>query len=109
MVAVALAGPWLAPADPNAGDLGAALTGPSPAHPLGADAAGRDTLSRLIAGASTTLLGPIAVVLFSTVAGVLAGVTAGWVGGGPPPPRGPAPPHQHPRPPPPGGDGVRDP
>ncbi|MBB5084109.1 ABC transporter permease [Nonomuraea endophytica] len=83
MVAVALAGPWLAPADPNASDLGAALTGPSPAHPLGADAAGRDTLSRLLAGASASLLGPIAVVLFSTVAGVLVGVTAGWFGGWP--------------------------
>ncbi|MET9340888.1 ABC transporter permease [Nonomuraea sp. NPDC003804] len=81
MVVVALAAPWLAPADPNASDLGAALTGPSPSHPLGADAAGRDTLSRLITGARTSLLGPIAVVLFSTVAGVLVGVAAGWLGG----------------------------
>ncbi|MFE3453924.1 ABC transporter permease [Nonomuraea sp. NPDC059194] len=82
-VVVAIAAPLLTPHDPNATDLGAALTGPSPSHPLGADAAGRDTLSRLIASASASLLGPIAVVVFSTVAGVLVGVTAGWLGGWP--------------------------
>lgn len=82
-VVVAVAASWLAPHDPNATDLGAALSGPGPGHLLGADTAGRDTLSRLIAGTSTSLLGPIAVVVFSTVAGVLVGVTAGWLGGWP--------------------------
>ncbi|MFI6317085.1 ABC transporter permease [Nonomuraea sp. NPDC050556] len=82
-VVVAVAAPWLAPHDPNATDLGAALAGPGPGHLLGADTAGRDTLSRLIAGTSTSLLGPLAVVVFSTVAGVLVGVAAGWLGGWP--------------------------
>ncbi|GGT19357.1 ABC transporter permease [Nonomuraea spiralis] len=83
MALLAIAAPVLTLHDPNATDLGAALTGPSPAHLLGADAAGRDTLSRLVASAGTSLLGPIAVVVFSTVAGVLVGVTAGWLGGWP--------------------------
>ncbi|GIG61601.1 ABC transporter permease [Longispora fulva] len=78
---VAVAAPWLAPADPNAADLGAALTGPSPDHLLGADEAGRDVLSRLILGARTALFGPLGVVVFSTVLGVAVGVAAGWRGG----------------------------
>ncbi|MFF4771469.1 ABC transporter permease [Microtetraspora fusca] len=81
VVVVALIAPWLAPADPNATDLGAALTDPSPGHPLGADIAGRDTLSRLLLGSRTSLLGPLGIVAFSTVLGVVVGVTAGWRGG----------------------------
>ncbi|WP_194927360.1 ABC transporter permease [Catenulispora pinisilvae] len=81
IVVVALLAPWLAPADPNASDLSAALTGPSAAHLLGADGSGRDTLSRLILGSRTALLGPAAVVVFSTTLGVAVGVAAGWRGG----------------------------
>ena len=81
IVLVAAVAPWLAPHPPNAVDLGDALAGPSGAHPLGVDASGRDTLSRLVIGARTSLLGPLGVVLFSTVAGVAVGATAGWRGG----------------------------
>ena len=81
IVVLAVLAPWLAPHDPNAVDLGSALSGPSAAHPLGADSAGRDTLSRLLIGARTSLLGPLGVVLFSTVAGVAVGAAAGWYGG----------------------------
>ncbi|MFD1932241.1 ABC transporter permease [Nonomuraea mangrovi] len=81
VVVIALAAPWLAPADPNATDLGAALTDPSPGHLLGVDGSGRDTLSRLLLGARTSLLGPLGVVAFSTLLGVAVGVTAGWRGG----------------------------
>ncbi|AUY48210.1 ABC transporter permease [Streptomyces sp. CB01881] len=81
IVAAALLAPWLAPYDPNDVDLSGALAGPSADHLLGADAAGRDTLSRLLLGARTSLLGPLGVVAFSTVAGVLVGVAAGWRGG----------------------------
>lgn len=77
----ALLAPWIAPDDPNAVDLGDALAGPSPDHLLGVDAAGRDTLSRLLLGARTSLLGPLGVVAFSTVAGVAVGLAAGWRGG----------------------------
>ncbi|MEU3573054.1 ABC transporter permease [Kitasatospora sp. NPDC036755] len=81
VVLAALLAPWLAPADPNAVDLGNALAGPSPDHLLGVDAAGRDTLSRLLLGARTSLLGPLGVVAFSTVVGVAVGLVAGWRGG----------------------------
>ncbi|MFI7124778.1 ABC transporter permease [Nonomuraea sp. NPDC050153] len=77
----ALLAPWLAPQDPNAVDLGAALADPSGAHLLGGDGSGRDVLSRLITGSRTALLGPLGVVVFSTVLGVTVGVTAAWRGG----------------------------
>ncbi|MCB5164289.1 ABC transporter permease [Streptomyces bambusae] len=77
----AVAAPWLVPHDPNAVDLGSALAAPSAGHPLGVDAAGRDTLSRLLLGARTSLLGPLGVVVFSTVAGVAIGTAAAWRGG----------------------------
>ncbi|WP_406065146.1 ABC transporter permease [Streptomyces sp. NBC_01077] len=81
VVLAALLAPWLAPHDPNAVDLGAALAGPSAEHPFGVDAAGRDTLSRLLLGARTSLLGPLGVVVFSTLAGVAIGTAAAWRGG----------------------------
>ncbi|MCF3179464.1 ABC transporter permease [Streptomyces polychromogenes] len=79
----ALLAPWLIPHDPNTVDLGDALAAPSAAHPLGVDAAGRDTLSRLLLGARTSLLGPLGVVAFSTVAGIAIGTAAAWRGGWP--------------------------
>jgi oligopeptide transport system permease protein len=53
----------------------------SDAYPLGADRLGRDLLSRLIYGARVSLavglIGPV----FSTIIGLLVGLTAGYVGG----------------------------
>ncbi|MCG6497988.1 ABC transporter permease [Kitasatospora sp. A2-31] len=80
-VLAALLAPWIAPQDPNAVELGDALAGPSGEHLLGVDASGRDTLARLVTGARTSLLGPLGVVGFSTLAGVAVGVTAAWRGG----------------------------
>ena len=80
-VLMALLAPWLAPYDPNQTDLSDALAPPSPAHWLGTDQSGRDTLSRLIFGARTSLVGPLAVVVFSTLLGVVLGLVAGWRGG----------------------------
>ncbi|MFF0739290.1 ABC transporter permease [Streptomyces sp. NPDC004111] len=81
VVLAALCAPLLAPHDPNAVNLGDSLAGPSADHPLGADTAGRDTLSRLLVGARTSLLGPLGVVVFSTLVGVAVGATAAWRGG----------------------------
>ncbi|GAA0266521.1 ABC transporter permease [Streptomyces polychromogenes] len=83
VVLAALLAPWLAPHDPNTVDLGDALAAPSAAHPSGVDAAGRDTLSRLLLGARTSLLGPLGVVALSTVAGIALGTAAAWRGGWP--------------------------
>jgi peptide/nickel transport system permease protein len=80
-VLMALFAPLLAPYDPNATDLSDVLAPPSPAHWLGTDQVGRDTLSRIIFGTRTSLVGPLAVVLFSTLLGVLVGLVAGWRGG----------------------------
>ncbi|MEM9797002.1 MAG: ABC transporter permease [Pseudomonadota bacterium] len=52
---LAVVGPWLAPHDPSAVDIPARLEGPSVVHPLGTDALGRDTLSRLLHGARWSL------------------------------------------------------
>ncbi|MFE2292499.1 ABC transporter permease [Streptomyces sp. NPDC059452] len=81
VVLSALLVPWLAPYDPNAVDLTRALAGTTADHPLGADAAGRDTLSRLLHGARASLLGPLGVVAFSTLLGVAVGMAAAWRGG----------------------------
>ena len=81
LVVMALLAPVLAPHDPQAIDLSAPLGGVSAAHPLGTDEAGRDLLSRLIWGARTSLIGPLAVVVVSTVLGLAVGVLAGWRGG----------------------------
>ena len=81
MVVVAIAAPWLAPHDPNQVTISQSMAGPSASHPLGVDYYGRDTLSRLIVGARTSLLGPLGVVALSTVAGIAVGLAAAWYGG----------------------------
>jgi peptide/nickel transport system permease protein len=80
-VVVAIAAPWLAPHDPNQVTISQSMAGPSASHPLGVDYYGRDTLSRLITGARTSLLGPLGVVALSTVAGIAVGLAAAWYGG----------------------------
>ncbi|MGW4471379.1 ABC transporter permease [Nonomuraea sp. NPDC004354] len=81
LVVAAVLAPLVAPADPDAVDLSAVLAGPSADHLLGADASGRDLLSRVIYGARTGLLGPLGVVALSTVLGVAIGLAAAWHGG----------------------------
>lgn len=67
---LAIVGPVIAPYDPNAQDLFAALDPPSMAHWLGADQIGRDILSRLIVGTRYTLSITIVSVAAATVIGV---------------------------------------
>lgn len=81
LVVAAVFAPLVAPHDPEAVDLSATLSGPGAGHLLGADLSGRDILSRLVFGARTGLLGPLAVVALSTVLGMLVGVAAAWLGG----------------------------
>jgi len=73
--------PLVAPYDPEATDLRNVLAGPSADHWLGTDQVGRDTFSRLVYGARTSLVGPLAVVVASTLLGVVVGLVAGWRGG----------------------------
>src|SRR5262249_38103618 len=61
-VMIALIGPAIAPYDPNLVNLSDSYVGPTGGHLLGFDQTGRDLLSRLLVGARTTILGPLAVV-----------------------------------------------
>lgn len=78
---LAICGPWLTPYDPLKLDLPARLTGPSPAHLLGADEFGRDVLSRLASGAQTSVWIAFATVVFALVTGTIVGVFAGFLRG----------------------------
>ncbi|MDH6140040.1 MULTISPECIES: ABC transporter permease [Kitasatospora] len=80
-VAVALFAPWLAPQDPTVGDFADTMAGPSAQHWLGTDQGGHDTFSALLEGARTSLLGPLGVVVFSSVGGIAVGLLSGWRGG----------------------------
>ncbi len=73
LAAAAALAPWLAPAGPL--EMGPALlAGPSPAHPLGTDSLGRDTLARLLFGARVSLLVAVGSVAIASTGGTLLGV-----------------------------------
>jgi peptide/nickel transport system permease protein len=78
---VAIFGPLLAPYNPETPQLSQYFVGPSPEHLLGFDASGRDVLSRLLYGARTSMIGPLAVTLICMTLGSLLAVTAAWRGG----------------------------
>jgi peptide/nickel transport system permease protein len=78
----AVAGPLIAPDDPNAQDLNLVLAAPSTQHLLGTDDLGRDILSRVIDGARPALVGSLLVAIGSSlVLGTTLGLLAGYVGG----------------------------
>ena len=78
---LAVFGPLLTSTDPNAVNLAQAYGAPSAHHLLAQDASGRDILTRLIYGARTALIGPLLVVIASTVAGTALALAAVWFGG----------------------------
>jgi peptide/nickel transport system permease protein len=77
---VAVVGGLLAPQDPTAAQLSNSWIGPMQVagHPLGFDGAGRDLLSRLLIGARTSMLGPLAVVAICMSVGTFLAVSAAW-------------------------------
>jgi peptide/nickel transport system permease protein len=78
---VAIFGALLAPFDPDHIELSNSFVGPTGGHLLGFDGNGRDLLSRLMVGARTSLLGPLAVVAFAIALGVIVAVATAWKGG----------------------------
>jgi len=78
---LAILGPWIVPHDPNLSDLSSAWLGPDGSHLLGFDARGRDVVSRLLAGARSSMLGPLLVVALCVVIGTLLALVAAWRGG----------------------------
>ena len=80
-VLITIFGPLLATNDPQLGQLALSYVGPSAGSPLGFDGQGRDVVSRLLVGARTSMLGPLAVVILCMTVGTLLAVWAAWTGG----------------------------
>jgi peptide/nickel transport system permease protein len=81
LVVLALAAPWIAPADPAMQNLPARLAGPSATHWMGTDELGRDILSRTLFGARVSLMVGICVVVSAGLIGLAIGAIAGYCGG----------------------------
>ena len=77
-IIAAVAGGWLAPDNPDLPNLSLSFVGSTAGHLLGYDFEGRDVLSRLLAGAQSSMLGPIAVVFMSMAVGTLLALAAAW-------------------------------
>ena len=78
---VAVFGPMFTPFDPNQVNLSNSYVGSTGSHFLGFDGQGRDLFSRLLVGARTSLIGPLAVVAFAIVLGTLIAIATAWKGG----------------------------
>lgn len=82
LLALAVFGPWLAPADPyHAAMLKRLKPIGTPGLLLGSDELGRDMLSRLMVGARLSLFIGITPVIFAFVVGTVIGIVAGYAGG----------------------------
>jgi peptide/nickel transport system permease protein len=77
----ALLGPRVVREDPLRPNLQETFLPPGGRHALGTDQLGRDLLARVVAGARVSLGGGIAALALSLVAGVPAGLIAGYAGG----------------------------
>lgn len=80
---IALIGMWATPYDPMLLNYEDRLVPPSVEHWLGTDQFGRDTFSRLVAAARTSLvvslLTVVVAVFFGTLIGAVSGYLGGWV------------------------------
>ena len=81
IVLICLIGPFLTPYSITQIDATLMKAPPSLAHPLGCDTMGRDMLARIMVGGRYSLLLGFAGALFSSVLGIILGVTAGYFGG----------------------------
>ncbi len=86
LLLLAVAGPTLAPHDPNRQDLVSVRRPPVWAggawrHPLGTDSLGRDILSRLLWGARVAVVVAVASAVISALIGVPVALVAGYVRG----------------------------
>jgi ABC-type dipeptide/oligopeptide/nickel transport system permease subunit len=81
IVIVAVTAPLVAPTDPLKTNFRRMTKAPDGQAWLGTDQVGRDTLSRVIHGARTSLFVAISAVLLGTTVGSLWGVACGYLGG----------------------------
>jgi peptide/nickel transport system permease protein len=80
LTVLALAAPWIAPADPLRGSLAVSLRAPSRAFWLGTDVQGRDVLSRVLFGARLSLSVGLVSQTVASLLGVALGLAAGYYG-----------------------------
>ena len=78
VVVLALLADVIAPYDPLKGNFRARMVPPGAEHWLGTDHFGRDILSRILHGAQISLRIGFLVAVFTAVAGVIIGATAGY-------------------------------
>ena len=81
IILMALTAPWVAPQDPLKTNFRHMNTAPDAQFWFGTDQVGRDTLSRVIYGARTSLFVAFSAVLLGTTVGSLWGVACGYLGG----------------------------
>jgi len=81
VVLVALTAPWIAPREPLKADFRRMNKPPDAQSFFGTDQVGRDTLSRVMYGARTSLFVAFLAVLLGTTVGSLWGVACGYLGG----------------------------
>src|SRR5215468_4373976 len=81
IIVVAVAAPWVAPQDPLKTNFRHMNKPPDAQAFFGTDQVGRDTLSRVIYGARTSLFVAFSAVLLGTTVGSLWGVACGYLGG----------------------------
>lgn len=72
---------YICPYDPYAQDLMMAQKPPNLAHPLGTDRYGRDMLSRIIIGSTTSIFSTLLLVVIITAVGTGIGVICAWNNG----------------------------
>ncbi|MFF3027041.1 dipeptide/oligopeptide/nickel ABC transporter permease/ATP-binding protein [Microbacterium sp. NPDC057944] len=81
IVLLSVIAPLIAPYDPAYVDITAANVPPgTDGHLLGADASGRDVLSRLLVAGQLTLAGAAVTVIISVLLGVTVGLVSGYFG-----------------------------
>jgi len=81
IVVMAITAPWVAPQDPLKTNFRHMNKPPDAEALFGTDQVGRDTLSRVIYGARTSLFVAFSAVLLGTTVGSLWGVACGYLGG----------------------------
>lgn len=81
VLVVGVLAPVIAPHSPTEIHVSIRLMAPTPSHPLGTDALGRDVLSRLIFGAQNSLTVSFISVVTGMILGAAFGIVSGYFGG----------------------------
>ena len=75
---IAVIGRLISPYDPKTASLQLVLATPSAEHPLGADSAGSDVLSRLLTATQISVAAALVALVVALLIGVIGGLLAGY-------------------------------